>query len=50
MLFTNLHGFQFPIKPERQLGLTIYHLAHACSFPVVNDLYGISKSVSTKTF
>ena len=39
-----------PIEPERQLGLTIYRLAHWYLFPVVNNLFGISKSLAKKTF
>lgn len=39
-----------PIEPDRLLGLTIYRLAHGCTFPVVRDIFTISKSLATKTF
>ena len=39
-----------PIEPDRQLGLTLYRLAHGCSFVVMSDLFGVSKSLATKTF
>ena len=32
-----------PIQPEKQLALTIYRLAHGCSFAVVSDLFVVSK-------
>ena len=31
-----------PIAPNRQLGLTIYKLAHGCTFTVIDDVFGIS--------
>ena len=37
-------------KPERELGLTIYRVAHGCSFPFVNEIFGISKPFVTKSF
>ena len=39
-----------PIEPNRQLGLTIYKLAHCCTFTVIGDVFGISESLATKTF
>ena len=30
-----------PIEPNRQLGLTIYKLAHGCTFTVIDDVFGI---------
>ena len=36
-------------KPERELGLTIYRVAHGCSFPFVNEIFGISKPFVTKS-
>ena len=38
------------IEPDRQLGLTIYKLAHGCTFMVIGDVFGISKSLATQTF
>ena len=39
-----------PIEPNRQLGLTIYKLAHGCTFTVICDVFGISESLATQTF
>ena len=39
-----------PIEPSRQLGLTIYKLAHGCTFTVIGDVFGISESLATQTF
>ena len=39
-----------PIEPHRQLGLTLYRLAHACDFQVIEDVFGISKSLGVATF
>ena len=39
-----------PIEPHRQLGLTLYRLAHACEFQVIEDVLGISKSLGVATF
>ena len=39
-----------PIKPNRQLGLIIYKLAHGCTFTVIGDVFGISESLATQTF
>ena len=38
------------IDAENQLALTLYRLAHGCSFIVINDLFGISKSLAVQTF
>ena len=45
---TNLKPF--PTTPEQQLGLTLYRLAHGCSFSKVTDLFGVSISLAGKTF
>ena len=39
-----------PIEPNRQLGLTIYKLAHGCTFTVIGNVFGISESLATQTF
>ena len=39
-----------PISVERQLALTLYHLAHAASYNELEDVFGISKSLGCKTF
>ena len=39
-----------PIKPEKQLALAIYPLAHGCSFLVLSDLFGVSKLLAQETF
>ena len=39
-----------PIEDHRQLALTIYRMAHGCSFKVLKDLFGVSQSVTTETF
>ena len=39
-----------PIEPHRQLGLTHYRLAHACDFQVIEDVFGVSKSLSIAAF
>ena len=38
------------IEDHRQLALTIYRMAHGCSFNVLKDIFGVSKSLATKTF
>ena len=45
---TNLKPF--PTTPEQQLGLTLYRLAHGCSFSTVADLFGVSISLAGQTF
>ena len=39
-----------PVSPEIQLALTLYRLAHGCSFATVGDLFGIATSTACKTF
>ena len=39
-----------PTEPNRQLGLTIYKLAHGCTFTVIRDVFGISKYLATQSF
>ena len=39
-----------PIEPHRQLGLTLYRLAHGCDFQVIEDVFGVSKSLGVATF
>ena len=39
-----------PIESHRQLALTIYRIAHGCSFKVLKDLFGVSQSLATETF
>ena len=40
----------FPTPPEKLLGLTLYRLAHGCSFPTVGALFGVSESLASTTF
>ena len=42
--------FKEPVAPEIQLALTLYRLAHGCSFATVADLFGIGVSTACKTF
>ena len=37
-----------PIEPKKQLGLTVYKLAHGCTFRVIGDVLGISGSLATQ--
>ena len=46
--FTNL--VPKPIEPNRQLGVTIYKLAHGFTFTVIGDFFGIFQSIATQTF
>ena len=39
-----------PIEPHRQLGLTLYRLGHGCDFQVIEDVFGVSKSLAVQTF
>ena len=39
-----------PIVPHRHLALTIYRMAHGCSFKVVKYIFGVSHSLATQTF
>ena len=40
--------FKVPVAPEIQLALTLYLLAHGCSFATVGDLFGIATSTACK--
>jgi hypothetical protein len=42
--------FKEPVSPERQLGLTLYRLAHGCSYITVGDLFGIAPCTACKIF
>lgn len=42
--------FKVPISPERQLGLTLYRLAHGCSYITAGDLFGVAPSTACKIF
>lgn len=44
------HMVPNPIETHRQLGLTIYRMAHGCSFKVLKDVFGVSQSLCTETF
>ena len=37
-----------PMEPNRQVGLTIYELAHGCTFMVIGNVFGISESLATQ--
>lgn len=39
-----------PIEPHRQLGLTLYRLAHGCDYQVIDDVFGVSKALGSETF
>ena len=39
-----------PIEPYRQLALTIYRMAHGCSFKVLKYNFGVPQSLATQTF
>ena len=39
-----------PIEDHRQLALTLYRMAHGCSFTVLKYLFGVSQSLATATF
>ena len=45
---TNLKPFL--TTPKQQLGLTLYRLAHGCSFSTVAGLFGVSISLARQTF
>ena len=40
----------FPIEAHRQLGLTLYRLAHGVSYSTLADLFGVSMSLAERTF
>ena len=42
--------FKEPVAPEIQLALTLYRLAHGCSFATIGDLFGIATSTACKSF
>ena len=42
--------FKEPVSPERQLGMTLYRLAHGCSFITAGDLFGIAPCTACKIF
>ena len=42
--------FKVPVAPEIPVALTLYRLAHGCSFATVGDLFGIATSTACKTF
>lgn len=39
-----------PIEPHRQLALTLYRLGHGCSFKILEDVFGVSRSLAIETF
>ena len=39
-----------PIEDHRQLALTLYRMAHGCSFTVLKDVFGASQSLATAMF
>ena len=45
---TNLNPF--PTSPDRQLALTIYRLATACSYTTRSDVFGVSVSSASMFF
>ena len=45
---TNLNPFL--TTPEHQLAITLYRLAHGCSYATVGGLFGVSQSLAEKTF
>ena len=45
---TNLKPFS--TTPEQQLGLTLYRLAHGCSFSTVAGFFRVSISLAEQTF
>ena len=40
----------FPIEVDRQLGLTLYRLAHGVSYSTFADLFGVSMTLAERTF
>ena len=38
------------IEAHQQLRLTIYKMAHGCAFKVIQNVFGVSKSLITSTF
>ena len=42
--------FREPTSPERQLGLTLYRLAHGSSYTTVGDLFGVAPSTACTIF
>ena len=38
----------FPTTPDRQLALTIYRLAHGCTYSSLSDLFGVFVSTASK--
>ena len=42
--------FKKPTSPERQLGLTLYRLAHGSSYTTVGDLFGVAPSTACTIF
>ena len=42
--------FKEPTSPDVQLGLTLYRLAHGCSYGTVGDLFGVAPSTACSFF
>lgn len=42
--------FKEPTSPECRLGLTLYRLAHGCSYTTVGDLFGVAPSTACTIF
>ena len=42
LLLKETTKFKEPVSPERQLGLTLYRLAHGCSYNTAGDLFGVA--------
>ena len=47
---TPTNAVPFPIEPHGQIGLTLYRLGHGCSFPVLSELFRVSRSLATESF
>ena len=50
MRFLRIVALKEPTSPECQLGLTLYRLAHGCSYSTVGDLFGVAPSTACTVF
>ena len=42
--------FKEPTSPQSQLALTLYRLAHGCSYTTIGDLFGVAPSTACPSF
>lgn len=50
LIIREVTKFKELVSPDRQLAITLYHLAHGCSHLTVGDLFGVASSTACRIF